>query len=91
MDELLRLCRRYLHYPDDSEDENIKEYILDGMDHLNHIAGRGLDYSIPGPARSLLKDYVRYANSQALEVFDTNFERELLDLHLVNQEDPDAD
>ena len=44
-----------------------------------------MDFTIEDSPRELLFDYVRYANSQALEVWEKNFQSELLSLHLESQ------
>lgn len=66
-------------------DSKITGYIKRGMARLQVIAGAQLDFIVEGLPRALLFDYCRYANSQALEVFEKNFESELLELNLSNQ------
>ncbi|NFO31073.1 hypothetical protein FDB41_12405 [Clostridium botulinum] len=87
-DILLEDVKDYLHisWKDKKTDKNITGMIRRGMAHLNKIAGvPNLDYTIDDLPKELLLDYVRYANSQALEVFETNFQSELLSLHLEYQ------
>lgn len=72
-------------------ERNIKGYIARGMNRLNKIAGKELDFESEGMPRALLLDYCRYANSQALEVFERNFRAELLDLNLESQVEADED
>lgn len=71
--------------PDRITDTNIRGYIARGMKRLEKIAGGALDFTAEDMPRSLLLDYCRYANSQALEVFEKNFCNELLDLNLERQ------
>lgn len=67
------------------KEREIRGFIQRGMARLNKIAGKDLDYVTEGQPRSLLFDYCRYANSRALEVFEKNFQSELLDLNLESQ------
>lgn len=83
-DGLLSEVKKYLNitWDDATTDSLITGYIRRGIARLNRIAGAELDYTSENLPRQLLFDYVRYANSQALEVFEQNFESQLLDLHL---------
>lgn len=87
MDELLKSCKDYLRITWGDDDSLIMGYISRGESRLNRIAGAELDYTAEGLPRALLLDYVRYANSQALEAFEHNYESELLALHLDTQAD----
>ena len=84
---LLQDVKDYLQisWSDEKTDKNILGYIKRGMNKLTEIAGCELDFTEENEARSLLFDYCRYANSQALEVWERNFQSELLDLNLDNQ------
>jgi hypothetical protein len=84
---LLDDVKEYLNitWQDDKTDKKITGYINRGMKRLQDIAGASLDFTAEDLPRALLLDYCRYANSQALEVFEKNFEAELLDLHLSTQ------
>jgi hypothetical protein len=84
---LLDTVKAYLHitWQDDATDSTITGYINRGMKRLQTIAGASLDFTVEDQPRMLLLDYCRYANSQALEVFEQNFQSELLDLNLRTQ------
>lgn len=84
---LLTDIKNYLNitWNDDKTDSKITGFINRGMKRLQDIAGASLDFTAEDLPRSLLFDYCRYANSQALEVFEKNFESELLELNLGNQ------
>jgi hypothetical protein len=84
---LLDDVKDYLNitWQDGKTDSKITGYINRGMARLQQIAGASLDFTEEGQPRALLLDYCRYANSQALEVFEKNFEAELLDLNLSTQ------
>ena len=82
--QLLQDIKDYLHitWDDEKTDKNLTGMIKRGMKKLDDIAGLNLDFTIEDSPRELLFDYVRYANSQALEVWEKNFQSELLSLHL---------
>lgn len=86
-DELLDAVKAYLKitWQDEATDTEITGYINRGMTRLQHIAGASLDFTVEDQPRALLLDYCRYARSQALEVFEKNFQAELLDLNLTTQ------
>lgn len=84
---LLNAVKGYLKitWQDEATDVEITGYINRGMARLQKIAGAPLDFTVEDQPRALLLDYCRYARSQALEVFEKNFEAELLDLNLSTQ------
>ncbi len=84
---LLDAVKAYLKitWQDVATDAEITGYINRGMARLQQIAGAPLDFTVEDQPRALLLDYCRYARSQALEVFEKNFQSELLDLHYKNQ------
>jgi len=86
-DVLLDDVKDYLNitWQDEKTDKKITGYISRGKARLQQIAGAPLSFDEEGQPRALLLDYCRYANSQALEVFEKNFEAELLDLNLSTQ------
>ena len=91
---LLQDAKDYLHisWDDEKTDKNLTGMIKRGMAHLNKIAGvSNLDFVAEDSPKSLLLDYVRYANSQALEVFEMKFQSELLSLHLEYQSNEQED
>lgn len=88
IEQLLIDVKGYLHitWHDDNTDKNLKGFISRGMARLQDIAGVSyLDFTVEDSPKSLLLDYCRYANSQALEMFEKNFAAELLSLHLKYQ------
>lgn len=84
---LLEDVKSYLKitWQDDGTDSLIIGYISRGMKRLQDIAGASLDFMAEDSPRQLLFDYCRYANSQALEVFEKNFEADLLEMNLRYQ------
>ncbi|MCT8978304.1 hypothetical protein N4T77_17080 [Clostridium sp. CX1] len=86
-EELLNDIKSYLHinWQDDNTDKNLTGMIKRGMARLQDIAGVSLDFTVEDLPRSLLFDYCRYANSQALEMFERNFQSELMTLHINSQ------
>lgn len=85
---LLQDVKDYLHisWNDQKTDKNLTGMIKRGMARLKDVAGVStLDFNEEDLPRTLLFDYCRYANSQALEMFENNFQSELLSLHLKYQ------
>lgn len=88
MEQLLPEVKSYLHitWKDENTDNNLKGFINRGMARLTDIAGvLSLDFTAEEQPKTLLLDYCRYANSQALEMFEKNFASELLSLHIKCQ------
>lgn len=90
---LLEAIKAYLHvtWDDINTETNLTGMINRGMARLQTIAGVSLDFEVENDARALLFDYVRYANSQALEVWETNFASELMALHINSLIDAEPD
>ncbi|QXE21279.1 hypothetical protein B5S50_14845 [Clostridium sp. 001] len=87
-EQLLLDVKAYLHvtWKDENTDKNITGYINRGKTYLQDKAGvPSLDFITEDLPRQLLFDYCRYANSQALEMFEKNFLSELISLHLKYQ------
>jgi hypothetical protein len=86
---LLEGIKIYLHitWVDANTDTNLTGIINRGMARLQTIAGVLLDFEVEDTPRALLFDYVRYANSQALEMWEKNFASELMSLHIKSQVD----
>lgn len=85
---LLDAVESYLNitWQDAATDTKITGYIKRGVTRLQEIAGAPLDFTKEDQDYyQLLLDYCRYTNSQALEVFEKNFQAELLDLNLSTQ------
>lgn len=84
---LLTDIRSYLHitWQDENTDKNLTGMIKRGMKRLQDIAGASLDFEEEDLPRQLLFDYCRYANSQALEMFEKNFQSELTTLNISYQ------
>jgi len=83
LEQLLADIKIYLHisWVDVNTDIKLTGMINRGMTRLQTIAGASLDFSVEDIPRALLFDYVRYANSQALEMWEKNFASELRSLH----------
>ena len=87
LEQLLADIKIYLHITwfDVNTDIKLNGMINRGMARLQTIAGVPLDFSVEDTPRALLFDYVRYANSQALEMWEKNFASELMSLHVKSQ------
>lgn len=81
-DELLEAVRNYLDitWDDPDGDTKLSGIIERGMKYLNKAAGEELDYTAEDKPRELLMDYCRYARSNALNEFQTNYLHELISL-----------
>lgn len=67
---------------DDATDKKLTGIIERGIKYIDRIAGTPMDYSIEDKPKELLLDYCRYARSNALEMFQTNYLHELLSLQI---------
>jgi len=90
---LLEEVKSYLHitWTDDVTDNNLTGFISRGKARLQKIAGAPLDFDVEDLPKTLLLDYCRYANSQALEMFEKNFASELMSLHIESLVGAEAD
>ena len=79
-DELIGDIKLYLGitWSDTATDSSVANFIADGMRYINKKLGELCDYTVAGDARTLLKEYVRYARSYALDVFELNYRAYLL-------------
>ena len=83
IDDLIQVLK--INIPmDDIAKQHLKKELSNslksGIARLEKIAGVTLDFITPGQARTLLFAYCRYDRSQALEVFEVNFQGALLSL-----------
>ena len=62
-----------LTWADDKMDAKIWDIATGGMAYLNGKIGDEQDYTLPGLARSLLLDYIRYARDGAADIFENNY------------------
>lgn len=69
-------------YSDKATEEKLTGIIDRGMSYLQRVAGASLDFVAEGEARGLLFDYCRYARSNALENFETNYKGQIIALRL---------
>jgi hypothetical protein len=81
---LLEAVRNYLDitWIDENTDTKLSGIIARGIKYINKAAGTELDYVVEDKPRELLFDYCRYARSNALDVFQTNYLHELLSLQI---------
>lgn len=78
---LLPMIKSYLQitWEDASTDSRVTGLIEDGIVYIDRLLGSPGDYTVPGQPRTLLKEYVRYARDEALDVFENNY------IHLINE------
>lgn len=84
--ELLTDVKNYLDmtYQDEAADRKLAGMVDRGMNFLDHVAGKELDYTVENQGRQLLFDYCRYARSNDLEEFQNNFRADLVMLRIGN-------
>lgn len=77
---LLPAIKTYLRvtWDDEQTDQLILGFIEDGAAYLDDKLGEAGDYTNPGYPRTLLKEYVRYARDDALDVFENNYQALIL-------------
>lgn len=82
--ELLAAVKNYLDitWTDADTDLKLTGIISRGIKYINRHAGSTLDYSIEDNPRALLFDYARYAWSNALDEFSTNYLPEIIALEI---------
>ena len=85
--ELLEELKNYLDisYTDANTDAKLTGIAKRGMKYLDHVAGETLEYIADDKPKELLFEYCRYVRSNALEVFQVNFESELLSLQMQKE------
>ena len=78
---LLPMIKSYLQitWEDEATDSRVTGLIEDGVAYIDRLLGTPGAYETPGQARTLLKEYVRYARDEALDVFENNY------IHLINE------
>ena len=84
---LLAAVRNYLDitWADEAGDEKLSGIIARGMKYIDRTAGKTMDYAIEDKPRELLLEYCRYARSNALDEFQTNYLHELLSLQISQE------
>lgn len=73
--DLLADVKNYLNitWDDEATDEKVCGLIASGSAYLDLKIGGSPDYEADGMPRTLLLEWVRYAWSEALDVFEANF------------------
>ena len=65
-------------WSDEATDAKVSDLIASGEAYIDGKLGAAGDYEIPWEPVTLLKEYVRYGLSDALDVFETNYLNRLL-------------
>ena len=65
-------------WSDEATDAKVSDLIASGEAYIDGKLGAAGDYDTPGEPLTLLKEYVRYGLSDALDVFETNYLNRLL-------------
>lgn len=65
-------------WSDEATDAKVSDLIASGEAYIDGKLGAAVDYDSPGEPLTLLKEYVRYGLSDALDVFESNYLNRLL-------------
>lgn len=65
-------------WSDEATDAKVSDLIASGEAYIDGKLGAVGDYDAPGEPLTLLKEYVRYGLSDALDVFEANYMNRLL-------------
>lgn len=65
-------------WSDEATDAKVSDLIASGEAYIDGKLGAAGDYDTPGEPLMLLKEYVRYGLSDALDVFESNYLNRLL-------------
>ena len=65
-------------WSDEATDAKVSDLIASGEAYIDGKLGAAGDYDSPGEPLTLLKEYVRYGLSDALDVFEANYLNRLL-------------
>lgn len=65
-------------WSDEATDAKVSDLIASGEAYIDGKLGAAGDYKTPGEPLTLLKEYVRYGLSDALDVFELNYLNRLL-------------
>lgn len=65
-------------WSDEATDAKVSDLIASGQTYIDGKLGADGDYKTPGEPLTLLKEYVRYGLSDALDVFEANYLNRLL-------------
>jgi hypothetical protein len=82
---LLDSVRNYLDitWNDADTDKKLTGIIERGIKYINRVSGTENDYTVEDKPKELLLDYCLYVRSNALSVFQKNYEPELLSLQIA--------
>lgn len=69
IEKILKEIKSEQHLSPFKDDEEIISYIKEGEFDINHVVGKEINYDEDLQARSLLKNYVLYADNKRLAEF----------------------
>ena len=86
-EQLLADAKNYLNitWTDEATDDKIRGLISAGTVYLDGKYGEEADYTADGSPRTLLMEYVRYANDNSLSDFDKNYLSLILMMQIERQ------
>ena len=84
---LLSDVKNYLNitWSDVATDSKISGIIAAGMAYLDDKYGAAADYTQDGMPRTLLMEYARYMRDSALDVFEANYQSQILGMQNKRQ------
>lgn len=66
------------------EDGDLQRILESGKEYLDGIAGTSLNFETSSFNKELLFEYCRYSYNNAIEYFEENFQRQLIQLQIQN-------
>lgn len=79
---MLEELKKRLKITWNEEDDNFKRSLEAGKEYLEGIAGTTLDFEGSSFNKSLLFEYCRYDYNDAIEYFESNFSKQLIQLQI---------
>ena len=85
--KMLELIKASLSVTWDEEDTDMKiiRIMEDAEVKLNHILGAEMDYTVPGPARSLFINFCMYVWNGVEKDFKANYLSDIYELRRINE------
>lgn len=71
-------------WDDEETNKKLERSLSSGKEYLNYIAGVEIDFDNSPFAENLLLEYGRYSYNNAVEYFETNFQKELTHLQIMS-------
>lgn len=79
--------RKEKHIPPNIKDDDLINYVKEGIFSINNEVGEQIDYEVDLDARSLLKNYILYAYYSRLAEFKEIYTRDYVELQIKYNRD----